>query len=170
MLAVRREAISSTDDFGTVHDRLAKLGTELLVDTLDQVAAGALAAEPQPEAGATYARKIDRSELEVDWNRDAEEIACAVRAFRPAPGLGASVGGRRFKIWAGEVVERMQADAPGDILLADRTGIVVACGRAAYRITELQRSGGRRMKVHEYLRGQPHGPASHGEIVPDAGD
>jgi methionyl-tRNA formyltransferase len=153
MLAQRAVAIGADDDAGTLEDTLASLGAAMIVEALAEAAASTLRATPQPDEGATYAHKIDKRETVIDWARPAEEIERLLRAFRPAPGARSSLRGEAVKIW------RARPDAargePGEVLAAGPDAIVVACGSGALGITELQRAGGRRMAVAEFLRGVP---------------
>src|SRR5207237_486481 len=81
------------DDFGTLHDRLAALGADALIETLADIAAGREKSTPQPQAGATYAPKIEKTETRLNWQRPAVELERAVRAFRPAPRALAQLDG-----------------------------------------------------------------------------
>jgi methionyl-tRNA formyltransferase len=155
VLSTRRTPILPADDAQTLHDRLAQLGAELLVETIPDFVAGNISPQPQPAAGFTYAAKIKKEEGQIEWGRPAVEIWNRLRAFTPWPGaftfLPAEPRPHLLKIWKAEVVEK--SGAPGVILSADKTGIVVGCGRGALRILELQREGGRRMNTAEFLAG-----------------
>lgn len=146
----RRIAISADDDAGSLHDKLAALGAEALVDVLERLRDGP-AAVPQPSEGVTYAAKIDKREAQLDWRRPAKELERAVRAFRPAPGASVRLGEERLKVWRAVVVEGR--GEPG--VLLDPSSLTVACSEAALRILELQREGGRRVSAPEFLRGRP---------------
>lgn len=148
-------AISGEDDSGTLHERLALLGADLVVRVLDELQAGRARERPQPDEGVTYARKIDKGEQVLDWSRPAPELARAVRAFRPAPGASTLINGIPTKIWhAGVSGEAFPEAEPGTLLRAERE-LLVACGEGALAIAELQRAGGRRLPAGEFLRGQP---------------
>lgn len=150
ILAQRKTSIGSDEDMGFLHDKLAELGAQMIVDAL----AGPLGAGiPQDEARATYAPKVTKEETFVDWTRAADEIERSIRAFRPIPGVTAKLDGRPLKIWRASSVQ-MQGPA-GTLLRAGDGSIVVACGKDAIEITELQRAGARRMSVAEFLRGNP---------------
>ena len=163
MLLEARVAITAEDTTATLHDKLATLGGELIVDALAQLAAGNLSATPQPEAGATYAAKIGKTEAAIDWNHDAAELGRAVRAFNPFPGAASPLEGTLVKIWgarpaAGE-------GEPGTVLAADGDGILVACGRGALLLTNLQKPGGKRLPAADFLRGHPIQPGQRfGEV------
>jgi methionyl-tRNA formyltransferase len=133
---------------GALHDALAALGARLMAETLPRIRAGALSETPQPEQGVSYAAKIDKAELAIDWRRPAAEIERQVRAFAPKPGAHAGYGGERIKILAAEL-ER-GSGAPGTVL-DDR--LTIACGEGALRPTRLQRPGKAPLDADALLRG-----------------
>ena len=146
--------IDAQDTTGSLHDRLAGLGGKLVVEALARF--DQLAAVPQPEAGVTYAAKIDKAEARLDWNQPAETLARKLRAFNPFPGAVVTLAGEPVKVWRGEVLAA--SGRPGQILAAETAGIVVACGEGALRLTELQKSGGRRLTSADFLHGNPLRP------------
>jgi methionyl-tRNA formyltransferase len=152
VLLRKRIAIGDEDDARTLHDKLAALGAAAMVEALAALGAGGLRAEPQPAEGATYARKIDKAESRLDWSRPAVELARAVRAFLPAVG---TLGGEPVRIWSARAT--LGHGAPGEVLRG-APGLAVACGEGALAILELQRPGGRRLPVAEFLRGHPLAP------------
>jgi methionyl-tRNA formyltransferase len=157
ILSMRRTPILPTDDSQSLHDRLARLGAELLVETIPAYVAGKITPQPQTAEAFTYAAKIKKEDGQIDWNLPAEQIWNRLRAFTPWPGafifLKTDLKPQLLKIWKAEVVE--MPGRAGEILSADKTGIVVACGEKALRILELQREGGRRMNAAEFLAGHP---------------
>ena len=142
-----RTPILPTDNSQTLHDRLAQLGAELLVETIPDYVAGKILPKPQPAEGASYAAKIKKEDGKIDWNEPAEKILNRLRAFTPWPGaftfLKTEPKPQLLKIWKAEMVEK--SGGAGEILSADKNGIVVACGKNALRILELQREGGRKL-------------------------
>lgn len=148
--------ISSDDDAGTLHDKLASLGGEMLLEVLSRLQTKRAQATPQPSEGITYAAKIEKRETRLDWARPAVELERAVRAFRPAPGASARLGDETLKIWCAEVVAGK--GEPGTLLA--NGPLTVACGEAAVRIVQLQRAGGRRVSAAEFLRGRPLSPGT----------
>ncbi len=146
----RSEPIRADDTSATLHDRLAKLGAELLVETVAQVAEGKAPRAKQDEISATYAKKIAKEDGRVDWTRSAIEIERQVRAFNPWPSAYTQLGDLMLKIWKAEVVENVIGN-PGEVL-AD---FVVATGRGGLRILELQPANSKRMAVDAFLRGHP---------------
>ena len=155
ILAARRTPIFSTDDSQILHDRLAQLGAELLVETIPDFVAGKILPRPQPAEGSTYAAKIKKEDGQINWNQSAIQIWNRLRAFTPWPGaftfLKTEPKPLLLKIWKIEVAEK--TGAAGTILSADKTGIVVGCGQNALRILELQREGGRRLPAELFLTG-----------------
>jgi methionyl-tRNA formyltransferase len=146
-------AIAEDDDAQTLHDRLAALGAQAIVRALAELAAGDVRAVPQPEAGATYARKIGTAEAELDWSRSCAELERSVRALRPAPGARSHLRGEPIKFWRAHCVAR--SGAPGTVLRSDGDGVLIACGAGALLVGELQRAGGRRLGAADFLRGCP---------------
>jgi methionyl-tRNA formyltransferase len=146
--------IAADDDAGTLHERLAELGGQLIVDALSEVASGRARTAPQSQAGVTYARKIDKQETQLDWKRPAVELERAVRAFRPVPGAGTDLDNRPVKIWRSRVVDERLA--PGAV----SRNLVVGCGEGALEILELQRAGGKRLPAADFLRGHPLRPGA----------
>lgn len=154
MLARRATPITSRDTAGVLHDRLAVLGAELMVETLAGLERGGGEAEPQNDEEATYAPKITPADAVADWRRPAAETERQVRAMNPWPVVRATCAGQTIRIWEARVVAGA-GGAPGEILRADRKGVDVACGDDALRLTVLQRQGGRRMAAAEFLNGFP---------------
>jgi methionyl-tRNA formyltransferase len=155
ILSQRRTPILLEDNSQTLHNRLAQLGADLLVETIPNYAAGKILPKPQPTEGVSYAAKIKKEDGRIDWNEAAEKILNRLRAFTPWPGvftfLKTETRPQLLKIWKAEMVER--SGKVGEILDADKNGIVIACGKNALRILELQREGGRRMSAQEFLAG-----------------
>jgi len=152
--------IGPDDNMGLVHDRLARLGAALLVETLDRLAAGELTARPQDEARATYAPPIRREHELIAWTRSAPAIKNQVRGLDPWPGAYTLLGGRELKVWRAEAVDFEGGDMrPGRLLLADpEQGLVVRTGAGALKIHELQPAGRKRMRAEDFLRGHPLAP------------
>ena len=151
VLSRHRIPIRAEDDAGTLHDRLAALGAEAIVEALAQVAAGKARITPQPADGATYARKIGRDDTQLDWTEPAAALERTVRAMRPSPGAATTLQGERVKLWRAHVAPGR--GEPGTVLEAG-DALLVACGEAALAITELQRAGGKPLAAREFLRGR----------------
>ncbi|HLO65164.1 MAG TPA: methionyl-tRNA formyltransferase [Azonexus sp.] len=142
--------IAASDTTATLHDRLAALGAQLVVEALGQLP---LPAAPQPAEGVTYAHKIEKAEAAIDWARSAAELDRHIRAFNPFPGAQAQFGGQTVKLWQATAVEGK--GQIGAILAVDRQQIVIACGDGALAVTELQKAGGKRLPVQQFLAGHP---------------
>jgi len=147
-----REAfpIAADDTSATLHDRLAALGAKLVVEALGMLP---LPAEPQPAEGVTYAHKIEKAEAIIDWKRSAAELDRHLRAFNPFPGAQALFAGQTVKLWRATPVAA--SGEIGQILAVDRSTVVVACGEGALAISELQKAGGKRLPVQQFLAGHP---------------
>jgi methionyl-tRNA formyltransferase len=146
-----RIAILPEDNSQTLHDKLSQLGAELLVQTIPDFVGGKTQPQPQPKEGATYAAKIKKEDGQIDWSEPAEKILNRLRAFTPWPGAFTFWNGQLLKIWRVKVAEK--SGGVGEILSADKNGIVVACGKNALRILELQREGGKRLTAEQFLAG-----------------
>jgi len=140
---------------GTLHDRLAEMGAQMLAAGLRHVIAGeTLHATPQPETGATYAHKLEKSEAELDFSRPAVELERKVRAFDPWPVAEAVLAGERVRVWAASALPATLEHAgksPGAIVSASKLGIDIACGEGVLRILKLQRAGGRVVDAADYV-------------------
>jgi methionyl-tRNA formyltransferase len=156
ILSQARTPILPQDNSQTLHDRLAQIGAELLVETIPDYVAGKILSQPQKNSEASHTAKIKKEDGKIDWNLSAQEILNRLRAFTPWPGaftfLKTESKSQLLKIWRAEIFE--QSGNAGEILSADKNGIVVACGKNALRILELQREGGRRLNAQEFLAGQ----------------
>ncbi len=142
--------IAASDTTASLHDRLAALGAKLVVEALGSLP---LPAEPQPADGVTYARKIEKAEAVIDWSQPAAAIDRQIRAFNPFPGAQALFNGQTVKLWAATPVDGN--GEIGAILAVDRSAIVVACGVGALAVSELQKAGGKRLPVQQFLAGHP---------------
>ena len=160
MLLVLPCAMAPNDTTAVLHDRLAALGGEAIVQALASL--DSLPHQPQPEEGVNYAHKIDKAEAALDWALSAEVLARRIRAFDPFPGmtvpLTTEAGSETLKIWQA-VAEPLASPAePGTVLSADASGVRVACGEGQLCLTQLQRPGGKRLSAADFLRGCPLQP------------
>jgi len=143
--------IEASDTTASLHDRLAELGARLCVEALGKLP---LPAEPQPSVGVTYAHKIEKAEAVIDWSKSAAELDRHIRAFNPFPGAQASFGGgQTVKLWLATPVA---GNGPaGSVLAVDKKQVVIACGAGALAVSELQKAGGKRLPVQQFLAGHP---------------
>ena len=151
MLLIEPLAIAPDDSTASLHDKLANLGGQLIVEALELAACGGLVRQPQPSEGITYAHKIDKAEAAIDWREPAITIERRLRAFDSFPGATAVLDDAPIKCWRGAVVDG--TGAPGEVLAVDDSGITIACGEGALRVTELQRAGGKRLRAAQFLQG-----------------
>jgi methionyl-tRNA formyltransferase len=148
--------IGPKDNGGSLHDRLSQLGAEVLRDGLTLARAGmSLQAEAQPEAGVTYARKIEKSEAKLEWDLSAKALADHVRAFNPWPVAETELQGERVRVYQAQILAEDSGKPPGTVLAAGKAGIDVACGQGTLRLLALQRGGGRVQSAAEYLNARP---------------
>lgn len=148
--------IKPRDTGGSLHDRLSELGAEVLSDGLKLARLGMqLQADPQPVDGVSYARKIEKSEAQIDWNQPARVLADKVRAFNPWPVAECRLQDERVRIYQALVVPDNAGQQPGRILAAGKQGIDIACAEGALRLLSLQRDGGRVLTAAEYLNARP---------------
>jgi methionyl-tRNA formyltransferase len=148
--------ISPEDNFQSLHDRLAAIGASAIVDLLADFPPPGRSPKPQPADGAAYAHKISKADLEIDWSKPASLVRDQIRAYDPAPGAIAHLGGESVKcfepgLWPGALKNSL----PGQIIKADQQGLVIACGEGAITIGSAQRPGGRKLKIREFLNGWP---------------
>ena len=153
MLLTERLPIAPADTTGSLHDRLAVLGGRMIVEALELAACGGLTPVKQPGEGVTYANKIDKLEAAIDWDQPARLIAQRVRAFNPFPGAAAQLDGEVLKVWATTAMQDGHDALPGTVLAVDGDAFRVAAHGGSVSITEIQRQGGKRMKVADFLRG-----------------
>jgi methionyl-tRNA formyltransferase len=164
MVAQRSTPIAPEDDSASLHERLARLGAELLLQTIPDYVAGKIQPKPQPAEGLSLAPKIRKDDGRIDWNLPAQTIRNRMRAFTPWPGAFTFFDGKLVKMWKASLGQEVSCEgapihsiglANGTILSADQNGILVLCGKDTLMIFELQREGGRRMSAAEFLAGHP---------------
>ncbi len=133
--------IAPSDTGGSLHDRLAALGSQAVIQAVDALAAGTLTGEVQDDSLANYAHKLNKDEARIDWSRPAVELERLVRAFNPWPICHSTLNGEPLKVLAATLGEG--SGQPGQILAASKDGLTVACGEGALRLTRLQLPGGK---------------------------
>jgi methionyl-tRNA formyltransferase len=156
MAMVERVAIGTDMTAGELHDKLARLGADLMLRALGALERGSLTLTPQPQAGVTYAAKIDKSETRIDWKQPWRAVHDHCRGLSPFPGAWFEIaGGTRVKVL--RTTRGEGGGAPGTVL---DDQLSIACGEGAVRLTELQRAGRQAMKCEEFLRGTPLPPGT----------
>ena len=152
VLASARTPITAQDTGGSLHDRLALLGAELLVGNLAKLLRGELQAHKQNDALATYAKKLEKTEAQIDWSQSAAQIDRQIRAFNPWPVAQTQLAGETLRIWFSHVTDNRAAATPGTIVEQQTDALLVATGNGVLAITELQWPGGKRLPVKEILK------------------
>ena len=156
ILAMEKLPIAREDTAATLHDKLADLGARMIVDSLQAMAKGELAAVPQPGEGASYASKILKNEAALDFSLSADAVARRIQAFNPFPGATADFNDVSVKIWRAEALHENTSGQPGEVLAASaQDGVLVACGEGVVRLKELQKPGGKRLSAAEFIKGFP---------------
>lgn len=154
MLLKKEVEILPEDTFQELHDKMAKAGAQLLLETLDALEAGTLKREEQDHEKATYAPMITKETGHIDWSKDGQEIINLIRGLNPAPAAYTEYEGEVLKIFRAEKWrETMPEAACGEILAVTKKGFAVKCGDGALMVLELQARGGKRMAADAYLRG-----------------
>ena len=155
MVRVQALPIAEQDTTTSLHDKLAELGGRLMVAALVDAESGTLNPVKQPLDGITYAHKIDKSEAAIDWQDSADQIVRRVRAFNPFPGASTALRGESLKVWAADVGSGQPPSGTvcGQIVSVTHDFVVVAAMNSIVNIKSVQRSGGKRLAVAEFLRG-----------------
>lgn len=148
--------IAPDETGGSLHDKLATLGGEAIVQTLANL--DNLTPQPQDDSQATYARKLDKAEARIDWHKPAARLAREVRAFNPWPVSHTRLEGEPLRIWQAEAREMSGDDSdqvPGTVVSTDSEGIGVACGQGLLRLQRFQPAGSKAMSAAAFLNGRP---------------
>lgn len=151
MLLKKSIPIKNQDTSASLYNKLAELGPEALLQTLNQLEEGACTPEPQDDNDASYAKKLSKQEAQIDWQQDAEFIERCIRAFTPWPGTEFTVKGLRFKVWQADVCQGEVNTPPGTVLQADKRGLRIQTGQGALNITQLQPPGKKPMPIADVL-------------------
>lgn len=148
MLLKGEVEITSTTTGGELHDKLALVGADLISAVLSDIKS--FTPQPQPQDGACYAAKIDKSECKLDFNQKAEVLCRKIRAFNPYPAMFFEYGGERFKVLEAHKAEKY---APVGTIIEENNSLLIACADGALNITQIQRQGKKLMSIGELLRG-----------------
>jgi methionyl-tRNA formyltransferase len=161
VLLQRTTPIGADDTSGTLTERLSRLGATAIGEAIDGLQAGAIRPVPQPTEGVTFAPRIERAHCRIDWTRGAEELERLVRGLAPVPSAFTTLGGRLLKVHRAAVGGGADRSArPGEVTAAGTDGIVVATGRGALRLLEVQLEGRRRLAAGEFVAGQRLAPGT----------
>lgn len=152
MLLARKSNIAADETTGSLHDKLARLGAECVVDVLARLQH--IKPVAQPDEGVSYARKITKEEARIDWNQSAQNIERKVRAFNPSPVAFGRLDGENLRIWRARAAPASaQSQLPGNINIYNNQLVTVDCGEGALRIEEVQKAGGKRVNIEQFLAG-----------------
>ncbi|WP_106475881.1 methionyl-tRNA formyltransferase [Phytohalomonas tamaricis] len=163
MLLVRETPITAETTGGTLHDDLAAIGGEALIEALDRLSADDLPSTPQPEQGVTYAAKLSKAEGELDFTRPASELAARIRAFNPWPVAWTRLDGEPLRLWFATAEEGDCGEAPGTLLAPSHDALRIACTESVLRVTQAQLPGGKPLAVRDLLnsKGERFAPGKH---------
>ncbi|VAX15017.1 Methionyl-tRNA formyltransferase [hydrothermal vent metagenome] len=154
LLSCVETKITENDTAGSLHDRLATMGANLMPETLIDYANKNIKQKQQDDAKATYAKKLTPTEFLIDWATSAKEVSCKVRGFSPFPGARALLNGKKITLlFAKQTTDLTKKGEPGEILSVTRDGIEVACGEGSVLITELKPEGKGKMPAHSFTLG-----------------
>jgi len=152
MILKKSTPVTESDTAGVLHDRLAIIGAELLLETLDAIKEGTAPRQAQNDSEATYASQLTKEMGNIDWNKSADEVINLIRGLDPWPSAYSFADGKRFKIFTSKKEDR--SGEAGKVLEVGN-GVLVACGEGSIRIFEIQPENKKRMKVEDFLRGNP---------------
>ena len=156
MLLTRRCAVSDTDTAQTLHDKLAALGANTIVDALDKLQSGQLQSQPQEASEANYASKLSKAEAAIDWSQSAAVIQQKIRALNPWPVAVCHWQGKRLRLWnALTCKDDTGQQPPGTIISVGAGGIEVSTGEGNVLLTELQAEGGKVLSAWDFVNGNP---------------
>jgi len=143
--------ISAQDNGGSLHDRLAQLGADAILEALDTIAAGQAQPEPQDDSLATYAHKLSKEEGQLDWSRPAAELNNLVRAFNPWPVTHTQLDDNIIRVWQASLADQGSSAEPGTLVAVHKDSLDIATGSGVLRLHELQLPGGKRLPVAAIL-------------------
>lgn len=151
MLHVSKCKITSKDTAKTLHDNLAKLGSEALLDTFTMIEKGAVIPEKQDDKQATHASKIKKVDAKIDWDQAVETIDREIRAYYGWPVSFTSLNGEVIRVWEASISNNAFKGAPGEIVESSRQGVTIACGQGALTLNKIQLPGGRAVSIQDCL-------------------
>lgn len=152
ILGMQGFALCADDTAASLHDRLAVLGADLLMDVIGRLPEAIRSARPQPEAGVTYAKKLTKAEAQLDWTFAAEQLDRQIRAFNPWPIAETQLDGQQLRIWQAQVIKMKHHVLPGTVLTATTNGIQVACGTDVLNLTQVQLAGRKTVTAAEFIQ------------------
>ena len=160
ILLTQTEPILPSDTAATLHDRMAKIGAELLIITLKELAANNIKPTPQDHSKATYAPLLKKQDGHINWQKSAEKLEAFIRGMTPWPGAFTFHNEKRLKIIKATPISESVSEAPGTILKAFPDELRVATGKGALSILEIQGPSGKRLGIADFLRGYRLAPGT----------
>lgn len=145
--------INKDDTAGTLHDRLAKVGAKLVIETLNQLESGQLEPEPQDPKTGSYAPKLERKDGEINWGKPSEEIYNQIRGMNPYPGAFTFYGGMRLKIHKSSMHKMKSSENPGQVIDFTNSGITVTTGDGLLELLEIQPEARKKMSGTDFVNG-----------------
>lgn len=155
VLIQKRCTIDDKETAGSLHDKLAQLGADALIETLQKLQKGELDPQPQDDRKANYAKKIHKAEAEIDWHKTATEIQRKVRAFNPVPVCYSRINGQDMRIWQADVKNSTHKQTPGTVLGCHDDAIEVACRENSLLLRKIQIPGKKAVQTKDFLNGRP---------------
>jgi methionyl-tRNA formyltransferase len=152
MLLTRAVPIDARETAASLHDRLAALGAEALLEALDEIARGTAQPRAQPAEGVTYATKLRKEEAAIDWSRPAAEIDRQIRAFDPWPVAETRLHGQQLRVWQAIPIDAPASREAGEVIATSAAGIDVSTGKGVLRLTRVQSAGRKAMSAAEFLK------------------
>ena len=153
MLMKTEIVLDEKETGGSLHDKLARAGAGLCVQTLEALKDGTVVREPQGESTTEYARMLDKGMGRIDWSKDAKSVECLIRGLNPWPSAYTEWNGRTMKIWEADVADIDEGREPGTVIRVERDGFCVQTGRGSLKVRSLQIPGKKRMDAGAFLRG-----------------
>lgn len=151
MLLKRSCAIDKTDTSASLHDRLALMGGEAVVEALDKIDKQDIHPEKQDDSLAIYAHKLQKTEAKINWSLSAKQLDCQIRAFNPWPVAQCDFNGKVLRFWMSEVLDSDSSEKPGVIVAATKQGIDISTGEGLLRVTSVQLPGGKAMDAASFI-------------------
>jgi len=151
MLTIARTPIEPVDTGSSLHDRLATIGAEALLQTLEKISNNTLQPESQDDSLSNYAKKLDKQEAAIDWNDTAENIVHKIQAFNSWPVAYCDYNGKSLRLWQARSIDKKSTAAPGLVVDESKDGLDISCGEGLVRVVELQLPGKRRTMVSDFI-------------------
>jgi methionyl-tRNA formyltransferase len=152
MLLTRAVPIEARETAASLHDRLATLGADALLDALEEIAQGTAKPQAQPADGVTYATKLRKEEAAIDWSQPAAQIDRQIRAFDPWPVAETRLHGRQLRVWQAMPIDAPVSREPGEVIATNAAGIDVSTGKGVLRLTRVQSAGRKALSAAEFLK------------------